>query len=542
MKTFEEAAMPIRSRICKFNTISLFGELISYLQQTPNMKKAGEISAPWVVLLAIDWVLELHPKSGKQTASQKDVQYILNGIWRTQHIAVGVDTSPLSVQIRALLAPQVIFQNNSRDLTYSFLRIKKIIDAAPSNSKKFRNAFKKRYELELEEFYELAFLLCIYCMTEKTKLIDFSTLASNFTPHYSLECISKVINILSKTITEFVDEASSEPDRLVADNEYFKESIFLNSPFLLTDKGLLVIHPTMVMIGISESLVRCFIRENSNNRNIFTRCFEEYIDQIHKELSVSAIREDRLRKFYAKSGNSDRLVVDFLVQETGASIFIDAKGVDPTNPVLSATSRYRISRRINDQHLKAIRQIIDTVDVLSSNGFENIECIDDRYGLVVTHQEFFLGTGERILSFLSEKLSTELETLAKDLIYFRNIHFLTIEQYEKLLCITNESEHSIAEFLKYVSNCESDSKTMKMIMEQYIESFCIEVCGLNLPNGCSSILAEKETIFESSLTVLNHNRDYWRMIGSKGGDNGIMHFLKCRKNLIQNTYLKKVMA
>ena len=119
---------------------------------------------------------------------------------------------------------------------------------------------------------------------------------------------------------------------------------------------------------------------------------------------------------------------------------------------------------------------------------------------------------------------------------------MTIEQYEKLLCITNESERSIAEFLKYVSNCESDSKTMKMIMEQYIESFCIEVCGLNLPNGCSSILVEKETMFESSLTVLNHNSDYWRMIGRKGGDNGIMHFLKCRKNLIENTYLKKVMA
>ena len=113
MTSFDDAAKPIRNRIKLFQTASLIGELIKYLQQTPDMKKNGKISAPWIVLLAIDWVLELHPYSGNRLASSKDVQFILNRIWRTQHIAINSETSPFFVQVRALLAPQIIFQRNS---------------------------------------------------------------------------------------------------------------------------------------------------------------------------------------------------------------------------------------------------------------------------------------------------------------------------------------------------------------------------------------------------------------------------------------------
>ena len=274
LENFDNAVRPIRQRIMLFDTVSLFDELLRYLGQTPQMKENGQIAAPWVVLLAIDWVLELHPYSGKVRATQKDVQWVLNSIWRTQHIAVGVDTSPLSVQIRALVAPQILFQKSSRGMIYFFLRMKKIIAADSNQEAAFKSSFRKRHGIEFETFYELAFILCIYCMTKKTEMFGYSVLAENLTPYYQVDDVIKAINILSSTLPELVKKASRGPERVIHNYEYFKESQFLDSPLLLTGKGFLVVHPTVVMIGISESIVRCFLKDQQSNRTVFTRCFE----------------------------------------------------------------------------------------------------------------------------------------------------------------------------------------------------------------------------------------------------------------------------
>ncbi|MEO3866687.1 GapS1 family protein [Rheinheimera fenheensis] len=539
LENFDSAVRPIRQKIMLFDTVSLFDELLRYLGQTPEMKENGQIAAPWVVLLAIDWVLELHPYSGKMRATQRDVQWVLNRIWRTQHIAVGVDTSPLSVQIRALVAPQITFQKSSRGMIYFFLRMKKIIAADSNQETTFKSSFRKRHGIEFETFYELTFILCIYCMTKKTEIFSYSVLAENLTPHYPVDDVIKAVNILSCTLSELVKKASREPERAIHNNEYFKESLFLDSPLLLTRKGILVVHPTVVMIGISESIVRCFLKDQQSNRTVFTRCFEEYINQIHQEFSILYLREDELQKFYAHNNIRDRMVIDFLVLEKNANIFIDAKGVDPTNPVLSATSRYVISRRIEDHHVKAIRQIIDTIDILSSNNFDKITSIENRFGLVITHQDFFLGTGDRILSFLHDSIRSELEILAKDKLHFSNIHFMTIDQYEKLHRVVSESEANLVDFFSFVKESELEPVTMKMTMDMYIESFCKKVFGRNhFPDGSASVVAEKERMFEIALNALSHNKNYWKDIG-KQGDLGINHFLNIRQRIFDETYLAR---
>lgn len=536
MTTFEEAAKPIRHRIKLFQTASLIGELIKYLQQTPEMKKSGRISAPWVVLLAIDWVLELHPYSGSRVASSKDVQFILNRIWRTQRIAVNSEASPFSVQVRALLAPQIIFQKNSKSMAFFLLRMNRILDAYSKQGKKFKKSFTEQYKVEFDVFYELAFIMCTSCMTEKIKFFDFSNLVTILTPFYHLDDLATTINILSSTLSRLVGKAENQHDRRIPESEYFKESLFLDSPFLLIEKGLVVVHPTVVMIGICESLVRIFIRQDQDNRTTYTRCFEEYIDQIHREFNVSALRENVLRDFYKQSGASNRRVVDFLIQENGTDIFLDAKGVDPTNPILSATTRYDISRRIKAQHVKAIRQIIDTVDVLQTNNFDNLVGLESRFGLVVTHQDFFLGTGERILNFLPDDLKSELENLAKNKILFSHIHFMTVEQYEQINCIISETKSSLSDFFSYIKKCEEAPKTAKMIMDQYIESFSVLCYGeCNVPNGSPSIIKEKDRLFEIALKAMEHNKNYWNSIGNKG-DEGIFHFLKTREKLVAETF------
>ena len=290
------------------------------------------------------------------------------------------------------------------------------------------------------------------------------------------------------------------------------------------------------MIGICESLVRIFIRLDQNNRNTFTKCFEEYIAQIHQEHNVHAFRENELQDFYKQKSASNRRVVDFLILENDTNIFIDAKGVDPTNPILSATTRYDISRRVKNHHVKAIRQIIDTVDVLQSNNFNEIVDLNSRFGLVVTHQDFFLGTGERILTFLPDDLKCELNQLAQNKILFSHIHFMTVEQYEKINCIISETKSSLSDFFCYIEQCEVDPKERKMVMEQYIESFSVLCYGeYNIPNGSPSLIKEKDRLFGIALEAMEQNKRYWKSIGGKG-DRGIFQFIRMRERLVADTF------
>ena len=186
MATFEESARPIRNLIRSFTTSSLFSELIKYLQQTPELRKNGQISTPWVVLLAIDWVLELHPYSGKKHATADDMMSIINKIWNTQHLALGSEVGPIHVQIRALLAPQLIYQRSQNDMVFFLFRLKKIVDADKSNSKTFRSYFLKKYSIEFDLFHNIAFIMCIFCMNGKSNFFDFSILVELLAPRYSL--------------------------------------------------------------------------------------------------------------------------------------------------------------------------------------------------------------------------------------------------------------------------------------------------------------------------------------------------------------------
>jgi hypothetical protein len=279
------------------------------------------------------------------------------------------------------------------------------------------------------------------------------------------------------------------------------------------------------MIGVSESIVRTYLRKNERNRLLFTKCFEEYINRLHNILGIKAVRENELKEFYRTHDKSGKQVVDFLITQDGSNLFIDAKGIDPTNPVLSAITRFVISQRIKGQHLKAIRQIIETIDVLSSHGYEDLVELDERFGLVVTHQDFFLGTGDRIFEHLNDTLRDDISELADGKILLSNIHFMSVEQYEKIICISTETATKTTDFFKYVNEQVNSPQSMRFIMDQYIEGYSQKIYGtINIPNGSPLLLQERDRLFDNALKLITDNSNFWTSVG-KHGDSGVTSFL-----------------
>lgn len=532
MQEFDRQANRIREKIKRFNTESLFLELFKYVQSTTKIAKDGGIAAPWLALLAIDWVFELSSQSGIKRAKASDAHSIVQMLWDIQSIAIGGNAAPIPVQIRALFGPQIKFQGDERKSVFLLLRVKKIIDSNPHEASGFKDSFFAHHKVEFDTFYEIAFFLCVTSMRQSTFFIPYSVLAESLIPHYKLEDFVKALKVLSSTLGNLIKQSARERDRTIPATDYLKESIFLVTPFLLSEKGLHISHPRVAMVGVSESIIRSFIRGDERNRLAFTRCFEEYVNKIHEEMGISAIREDALIRFYEANSAGGRKVIDFLRLDTpNKSVFIDAKGIEPTNAALSATTRFSISRRVKQQHIRAIEQIIDTIAVLSENSFEGLASIENRFGIVVTHQDFFLGTGDRILEFFHETISRPLVDLAENKILFSNIHFMTVEQYEQLNRINSETGSTVPDFLEYVNHSQSVPEKARMMMEQYLGEFSKEVYAKNyLPNGSKSLVHEKDCMFEKAIAILEKNHDYWRQVG-KLGDQGIAHFLQTSSGL-----------
>jgi hypothetical protein len=532
-QTFQQQALEIRGEIRRFSTDSLVNQFFAYLQKTPHLLKDGQVSAPWVVLLAIDWALELSDNALQRDASCEDAHNILNRIWQIQHLTSTGGPDALLVQLRALLAPQITFQRSPQSMGFFFLRMKRIIDASPDHRDELKQVFLNLHKIDFDIFYAISFTILVMCIRQNLRAIMYSDILNFLTPHHSINDIALVLKILSSTLDQLKSRARDErTSKLPSERDYFKESIFLQTPFLRLDDCLLIIHPVVVLVGTSESVLRSLIRQNDASRRLFTKCFEEYVALVHQEFDVPMIRENELRDMYNRAGKGDQPVVDFLLADQSASILIDAKGIDPTNPHLSATSRYALTRRIRGQHLKAIEQIIDTIGVLSEIQPQQLNSIENRYGLVITHQDFFLGTSDRILTFIHSVERERIQKKAENLILFRNIHFMSIEQYEHLQMIVSQHHVSLKDFFEFVSESESRRETTKMIMDQYLAAFSEHVTGaLAVPSGTPSLRAELDRIFEQILTTAEANNNYWRTRVPIYGDDGIREYLKAYTRL-----------
>lgn len=164
MQDFDRQAHRIRKKIKRFDTESLFLELFEYLQSTSKLAKDEGIAAPWLALLAIDWVFELSNQSGFKSAKRSDAHSIVQMLWDIQSIAIGGNAAPIPVQIRALFAPQLKFQGDERKSVFLLLRIKRIIESNPHEARGFKDSFFDCYKVEFDTFYEIAFFLCVISM------------------------------------------------------------------------------------------------------------------------------------------------------------------------------------------------------------------------------------------------------------------------------------------------------------------------------------------------------------------------------------------
>lgn len=512
--SFSQDTQKIRKAIKRYTKESVVQHLLTRLHTVyPGEPQA--IGRPWTVCLMLEWTLELEPNRGAVPATERDVWNILNKIWALQGKATKFsDEDNVWLSLRAFFLTQLRFQTNQIVHNYFLVRLYSIM-CNEGASRTFRDSFKAQTGIELEDFFVLSVFFFSLFYSSKKSVIKYEEFLPKLSPAYPVAEIKQYLSLVGANFQQLQELTKSRRgetrrDGDVRAEEYFAEPLLLEKPILLLPEGISTAHPYIASIGLSEFVLRTLkIADSRGFRDKFTKEFEDYLAYVFDVYGFDTTREEQLNAVY-RANKVQGKVVDFLHQRNGSSIFIDAKGVEPNQKILVTDQNNIIKDKLRDTHLKGIKQAGECADKLSEIEYADLADFDHRYALIVTHQDFYLGNGVKLASYLGEEYRQRIDEAVADRIPLKNIHFCCIADLEGILALCKETDTEISEFLDFCAVEEEAPETAKFEMRQHIQAYAeSKAAEKTSPIGSDRLVESYQYLTSELAEKMSMSREYW---------------------------------
>lgn len=529
---YSNKANKIRNKISRYNTISV----VSHLLQRLHVKHTGfdmGNSRPWVSCLMLEWSLELGIIVNSKDAKERDVHKILNEIWALQNQALNLaDTDNPFFSLRKFFIPQLRFQI-SQNSHSSFLTRFSLLVRQGRYKDYFNEKFKEETQVSLDDFLTVSLFLESLFKDQNFHLVKYNELITYLHPSIDLDSIIRIINLLGSNLSGLRDicvERRSQLNGCLKPSEYFLEPALVSKPLILLKDGISTAHSYVATIGISEFALRFFKHLNHGEfKKRFTKLFEEYLGELLESSSINFMHEDEIMSLYKSKlpkGHLNNKVADFMITDSGKTLFIDAKGVEPSDTILTTNNPMLMKNKLRDHLIKGIKQAAETASNMSIIDPKNHSVIENRYALVVTHQDFFLGDAKILRGYLGDEYKHKIDEAINGQIEIEKIHFCSVSDFETILTVCNQSNSTMFEFLDYCVKSEQKSETRKFHMTQHIESFA-EHKGLDGFYSLSDqIKLEIKQNHNYMMTLIEKSKNFW-----KQGVVNIPYFYECIRRI-----------
>lgn len=512
--SFSRDAHKIRNSITRYTKESVVQHLLTRLHTVyPDEPQA--IGRPWIVCLMLEWTLELEPIKGAIPANEKDVRNILNKIWALQGEAIKFAAEDnVWLSLRAFLLTQLRFQTNKIVHNYFLVRLFSIM-CNEGASRSFQNNFKAQTDIDLEDFFVLSVFFFSIFYSSKKPVIKYEEFLPKLTPAYPVAVLKQYLSLVGANFEQLQQlmkrrKGETRGDGDVRAEEYFSEPLLLEKPILILPQGISTAHPYIASIGLSEFVLRTLKTADSRGfRDKFTKEFENYLAYVFDANNFEMTKEDELKVFY-RDNKIQGKVVDFLHQRNGTSIFIDAKGVEPNKKILVTDKSNIIKDKLRDTHLKGIKQAAECAAKLSGVGFGNLADFDNRYALIVTHQDFYLGNGVKLASYLGDEYRQRIDEAVAGNIPLKNVHFCCVADLEGILALCNETETEISDFLDFCNIAEEAPETSKFEMRQHIQAYAEKLASeKSSPIGSDRLIENYKYLTSELADKMSKSQQYW---------------------------------
>lgn len=487
----------IRNQFRKYDSLELLDQCFKFLYiQYPT--KLDEISKkqPWQVLLLIKWILidDNFLLRTKNKLSQNNFLKILQLIRNLGgKVRMPTEYSHHILFFRNISYQQLIYQI---DFNINTFARQIVLFSNLDRNHYIKSSFRNSIGMDIDDFLELS----IYLITRFIRGIKpvginwFSSLYS----HYGKETISTFLDNISLDLEGAREYLLQEPMNRKVSYEFYEQTPLIRYPMLRFNQKYYPYDLNILYRGI-EYFIYDSVREINPERfmNKFGSIFEEYVRKNLIYANVNYKDENDLSKIVGQTSK----VVDFLIQEKGKSIFIDAKGVEMNYIGKVSHQPDIILQKVKSSALKGLQQAYELIynlrntdPTLISNNNE------DNYLLIITYKELYLGNGKNFEESIASDFIYELVEShgGEYLIPMKNIYFISIDSFEIWIELIKKNKITFTEGLDRAISDDMNPQKMKFDFIQHVTEW--DEKG-EIPEF---LIKEFNAIFDKGLKILKN--------------------------------------
>lgn len=461
-RSFNEAYKAKRNQLRKYSLSSIAARVLEALHAESSDRVEALRAAPWHTLLLLKWACQDKMVSfqGAPEMSMEDMNNLRQQLWdmpgEIDHGITG--DRPAYLFMRQLLRPQIDFQ---RRVTPGFVREAALLATQPENSR-LRRIFLERTGLAVEAFVDLAF--CTYAAVSQRKFISsswFDPLRSSYGQY-----VDKFIDLVSadlKGLTVYFRSIPGSDQRVTS--ELFEFPLIKRYPLVRVNGGYAVWHPMVFFRGM-EGMVHSIMSESgADYMKEFGGIFERHVVDQARTLSPDFWDEDGLRAM-VPAGTK---VADSLLSFPGVNVFIEAKAGIFNESVMVVGNKTFLKSK-TEMLWKAVSQARLASDGLRKASIAPPQVLDakEEFLLVVTNKELSAGRADRLLKMYGGEEGIEDPVNASPPL--SNIYFISIEDYERLVCAADELDGGIVGFLRNCVLQDEDPRTQVFYFSQHLDA------------------------------------------------------------------------
>lgn len=473
----------VRNKLRKFLLPGVFYHGLAYLHAPAKDNVDYLKRQPWVVLLLFKWaLLENDSVYGRRNPTAAEIHALLQLVFDLGNsVRMPDEYEHYNLFFRALGYQQFIYQ---RDTTVVAIGRQFFYFADLPDNHYLCTKFLEITGIEIRRFLELSQVLLVRFFTKEERKIDvkwFSSLSAAY-PEIEVQNFLELLSMPLGKVREFLlmreKLALARGENPRAPSEYYEQSVFINFPFLrMEDEQYLCVEHHLLFRCI-ERYIYNSLRANCAIRfmEAFGPLFERYVEKAILYTGISFIDEAGIERALGKRQGVK--LIDFVIAEGDANIFIDAKAVEMSDQGKVVHQSAALTKWLKNSALKAIKQAHSVLHALPDLADDfPIKPRDENYLITVTYSELYVGTGRMLAESIGANAVQEIwaEIPEGPRIPFERMYFVTIQEFEQLCEAVHSKQTTLKSVLDYATNADADAHSRKFEFGQHIDAMGLEV-------------------------------------------------------------------
>ncbi len=420
---------PIRNALRKYDPVSVMYAVLQYLYGPVHGKLDRLGRHPWIGMLLIKWAFidEQAGLKGRPAITPQKFGALYRAAIDLGGSTNGPNSYPnISMFVRSVAYQQFLYQRDENIV--GIARQELLFASADSTLSKSR--FLAATGVSIPNFLRLLLCTMLQIMQTRAPEMDqswFQFLYQDY-PAAEVEAFLHSISIRVEDLPATL-RASDRLGRTIP--EYNAPTPFISHPLVRIGSRYFCVYPEILQKACEHFVYDKLKKLNDSKIDrAFGTAFEKYVGDRLLETELPLAAEADLERLLNGSGK----LIDFLVTDAGANVFVEAKGVEMAVTGMATTRQGDIKNATENSLRKAIRQAYEVNARLAANGEAHpvIQYRPDSYLLVITYKELYIHNGAALREAIGVQSFDALgEGIApQNLIPPENMYFLTIEELE----------------------------------------------------------------------------------------------------------------